>query len=358
MNFSSSTRAIEIVNDVYVTVPDSVQLMTPYVLQEQKDWFEDEIKFLRTFVKPGMKILDIGANYGLYTLTMAKLVGDQGKIWSFEPTSATVACLRQSILHNGYNNIELVHAGLSDHIGKAKFYTNPNAELNSLSKDPILYDMGEQIQLLTLDQCMKIFKWKDIDFIKLDAEGEENNILKKGKALLSATSPLIMFGLTHGDKVNISLINRFKSLGYKSYRLVPSLNIIIPFEHDKEFDGFLLNLFCCKNDTAAILESAEILVSSYEEIDPSFDEDIASEYFSRYGFSKYFPSNAFKKSGASDGYMGIVMAYILAHSDKTYPAAKIGYLMTALNRIREMLDSGERRIERLATFARIAFDAG
>jgi protein O-GlcNAc transferase len=78
MKINNTTETIKIVNDVHVTIPSSLQLMTPYVLHEQGDWFEDEIKFLRTFIKPGMGIIDIGANYGLYTLTIAKIVGDNG----------------------------------------------------------------------------------------------------------------------------------------------------------------------------------------------------------------------------------------------------------------------------------------
>ena len=66
--------AVPIVNDVKVVVPDTIQAMTPYVLREQGDWFEDEIRFLRTMIRPGMQILDVGANYGLYALSLARLL--------------------------------------------------------------------------------------------------------------------------------------------------------------------------------------------------------------------------------------------------------------------------------------------
>ena len=47
MKLDNSTKTVEIVNGVHVTVPDSLQFMTTYILREQNDWFEDEIKFLR-----------------------------------------------------------------------------------------------------------------------------------------------------------------------------------------------------------------------------------------------------------------------------------------------------------------------
>ena len=63
-----ATITAELVDGTKVVVPDSLDLITPYVLLEQGDWFEDEIKFLRGVVQPGATVVDIGANYGVYAL--------------------------------------------------------------------------------------------------------------------------------------------------------------------------------------------------------------------------------------------------------------------------------------------------
>ncbi|MBK7673942.1 MAG: hypothetical protein IPJ27_03790 [Candidatus Accumulibacter sp.] len=60
----TATATLTMVDEVRVVVPDSLDLITPYVLLEQQDWFEDEIKFLRHLLQPGQKVIDIGANYG------------------------------------------------------------------------------------------------------------------------------------------------------------------------------------------------------------------------------------------------------------------------------------------------------
>ena len=65
MTNQDSVRAVELVDGTQVIVPDSLELITSYVLQEQGDWFEDEIKFLRAHVQPGNTVIDIGANYGV-----------------------------------------------------------------------------------------------------------------------------------------------------------------------------------------------------------------------------------------------------------------------------------------------------
>lgn len=83
----TSSTTLTLVDGVRIVVPDSLNLITPYVLLEQQDWFEDEIKFLRGMLKPGQKVIDIGANYGVYTLSMAHAVGATGCVWAFEPAS-------------------------------------------------------------------------------------------------------------------------------------------------------------------------------------------------------------------------------------------------------------------------------
>ena len=95
-------------NDVTIVAPRSHRLMTPFVLKEQNDWFEDEIKFLRHYIRDGMKILDIGANYGVYALTMAKLIGPSGRLWAFEPTASTASYLAEGIKANKFKNIKLL----------------------------------------------------------------------------------------------------------------------------------------------------------------------------------------------------------------------------------------------------------
>ncbi len=51
-----------------IRLPDSLNVMTRYVIEERGDWFEDEIRFVRKLLLPGQLVLDVGANYGVYTL--------------------------------------------------------------------------------------------------------------------------------------------------------------------------------------------------------------------------------------------------------------------------------------------------
>ena len=112
----------------------TLNCLTPYILQEYQDWFEQEIAFVRTFLKPGMNVVDIGANYGTYTLTAATSVGPSGKVWAFEPSRLTAAYLTRSIRRNQLDNITVIQAGVSDSDRLAFLSMNTDSELNQVAE--------------------------------------------------------------------------------------------------------------------------------------------------------------------------------------------------------------------------------
>ena len=246
---------------ITVSVPKPLRNLSTFVLKEQGDWFEQEIKFLRQLIQPGMKVMDIGANYGMYALMLAKAVGPSGHVWAFEPASETVRHLNKSVEANQFGNVSIIAKGLSKEETTATFYLSTIAELNSLNLQDSNHPT-ETITLTTLDNCLHQYQWNELDFIKLDAEGEESRILEGGHQLLTQLSPLVMFELKHAKQVNLPLINQFRQLGYDTYYLLPGLNVLAPFDPTEEYDPFLLNLFCCKPDRADQLKKQGFLVDT------------------------------------------------------------------------------------------------
>ncbi len=257
-----STTTLTLVDGVRIIVPDSLNLITTYVLREREDWFEDEIKFLRQFLKPGDRVIDIGANYGVYTLSMAKLVGPAGRVWAFEPASSTAKLLAASIAANDFSQVELTQNALSREKGGAELALNENSELNALVRDNISGSETETADVTTLDTCLAAYGWEDIQFLKLDAEGEEENILRGGLRFFESQSPLVQYKIKAGAQHDMELIRSFAELGYNSYRLVPGLNVLMPFSETGPVDTFLLNLFSCKPDRTARLADEGFLVTA------------------------------------------------------------------------------------------------
>ena len=76
-----------------------------------------------------------------------------------------------------------------------------------------------------------------------------------------------MFEIKAGDQVNLDLVRQFELLGYKAFKLIPGLNILVPWKKNEIADGYLLNLFCCKSDRAKLLYGQGVLI--FDEIDKS-----------------------------------------------------------------------------------------
>lgn len=252
---------------VKVVVPDSLNLLTPYVLLEQQDWFEDEIGFVRRLLRPGQNVVDIGANYGLYALSMARAVGQSGRVWAFEPASATASLLGQSVLANDFDHVTVEPYAVSEAEGTAQLTMHGHAECNALVRDAAPAQATETVRLVTLDSYAEDHDWPQIDFIKIDAEGEEVNILRGGEGFFSRNSPLVQYEIKAGPDLNLDLVQACADMGYESYRLVPGLDVLVPFQADQEVDPYLLNVFACKPDRAAELEANGRLIREWLERD-------------------------------------------------------------------------------------------
>jgi len=257
-----STITLSLVDGVRIVVPDSLDLLTPYVLLEQQDWFEDEIKFIRRLLKPGQNAIDIGANHGVYTLTMAQAVGPTGRVWAFEPASATAQLLAESIVVNGFAQVVLERSALSNASGTAQLSLNDNSEFNALVQGTPSTNASETVRRVTLDECLRNHHWQKIDFIKIDAEGEEANILKGGSRFFAERSPLVQYEIKSGADLHLELVEDFAARGFTSYRLIPGLDLLVPFDATSTPDGYLLNLFCCKQDRGEQLADRGLLLDS------------------------------------------------------------------------------------------------
>src|SRR5262249_44145827 len=153
--------------------PPSLSAITTYVLLEQEEWFEKEINFLRHFLKPGMTAIDIGANLGVYSLPMARLVAPGGRVFAYEPGGEARTLLEGSRKANGLGNLEVVGQALSDGARDGHLAFAASTELRALGSA----GTGERVRITSLDLESAVRPWSSVDFVKVDAEGEEERIL-------------------------------------------------------------------------------------------------------------------------------------------------------------------------------------
>ena len=268
------------------SVPNDISLITPYVLLEQEDWFELEAPFVRSLLKEGMNVLDIGTNYGLYGLCAAKQVGPGGKVYCFEPSIVCTRHLNKTIAANKLANVEIIQKGLSNFVGTTSFRVEDNTELNQFVDSPAGDANVEIIEVTTLDVSDEELGWPEIDFVKMDAEGQEKNILEAGERFFLKHSPLVMYELKHGTDINTDLIEAFEAIGYRNYRLVPGARVLIPFNKNERIDGFQLNLFACNASRSRQLKEMGLLIESFDSAqDKPAGEDYWREYFDAFPYA-------------------------------------------------------------------------
>ncbi len=366
------TITLDIVDGIKVVVPDSLDLLTPFVLREQRDWFEDEIRFLRGLLKPGQKAIDIGANYGLYTLSIARVVGRSGRVWAFEPASATAGMLRQSVAANGFDHVTVEQCAMSEKEGSAQLTMHDHSECNALVRGALMSQPTEFVSLVTLDSYARAHDWSGIDFIKIDAEGEEVNILRGGEEFLTRNSPLVQYEIRAGRDLNLDLVRGCADLGYESYRLVPGMNVLIPFRADSEVDRYLLNVFACKPERAARMASEGRLISepsmpdaldaishgspgsATDDADAGWPVTLTALPYGQMLAAQWQQRVADTDAGAM---AQALASYLNSRNDSLPVAERFDALNRSYHRFRSLVDASPTQA-RLSSLARIAQDYG
>lgn len=198
--------------------------------------FEPEVKdiFLK-YVKKGSTVLDIGANIGAHTLFLSKIVDDTGKVISFEPIKKIYEQLRKSIAINDFKNITLNNFALEDKEFETKInIVGENMGGSSIYKDKSIdfdFIAEENIRVKILDNL----DLPKINFIKMDVEGYEWNVIKGAKKLLERDRPNIIFEynpLTYDKELegdSIKILEYLKSLNYKLFDINDINNEITDF---------------------------------------------------------------------------------------------------------------------------------
>ena len=337
---------------VRLAVPASLQSITTYVLLEQERWFEKEMAFLRGWLQPGMTVIDIGANLGVYSLPMARLVGATGQVFAYEPGSKTRALLEHSRGLNAAANLHISPLALSDseRIGRLAF--GGSSELNALGES----GAGEPVRIANLDREEATRGWPSPDFIKIDAEGEEERILAGGRNFFARHSPLVMFEIKAGDQINEKLRALFPAIGYRLYRQPGDAPILVPDDPQQPLDGFELNLFAAKADRANALSQQGFLVEAIPAWAPGADDCEKSDAFWR---GQKF-AQQFSGSGGTDAdldYRNGLAAYAAWRATDRPVATRCAALAFALRSVREACTRSPTA-GRLSTLARVACEAG
>jgi FkbM family methyltransferase len=285
LSIPTGSLVLRVRGEARLAVPDLLRGTTTYVLLEQEDWFEEEIRFVRRCLRPRMRAVDAGAAYGVYTIAMAKAVGAEGRVWAFEATARTAEFLEFNLQLNELANTKVLPVALSDHCGRVTFSVSPDTETNAVGKTAAPGGQTLEVEAITLDEAAARHAWGEVDFLKLDVEGHELEVIAGGRRFLRERSPIVMVEICDGDgRADLRALSELSTLGYEPYRLLPGPLLLTSFDGDPRPSQ--LNLFACKKDRAARLAQQGLLApdSAVEPISPpanAWDDYLARAPYAR-----------------------------------------------------------------------------
>lgn len=130
-------------------------------------------------VKPGMRILDIGANIGYYAIMERRMVGPTGRVVAIEPSPSNVELLKRNLALNGINDIEVISGAVSDTSGTRSFSLSKMSNLNTFhpTADVRVAMSGEVIDVTTMTVPEIAARTMAPDLIRMDVEGHEVEVI-------------------------------------------------------------------------------------------------------------------------------------------------------------------------------------
>jgi FkbM family methyltransferase len=201
-------------------------------------WESHLYGYFKFFIKPGFSCIDVGANSGIHTLTMAALAGDSGSVLAFEPSPEYISRLRDNIALNGNlaPRIECRQMGLSDAPGELKLFESGamsgNAYLAESMDETLWNRFGAEVfttcRVAVLDD--EIGK-RRVDLIKIDVEGMEAKVLAGALKTVAREKPILVYETLVGDfgKERVGKMNRLVvDQGYYRFFIHPQLQKLIP----------------------------------------------------------------------------------------------------------------------------------
>ncbi len=180
--------------------------------------FEPDVRAaIRRVTRPGMTVLDIGANVGAHTLLFSSLVGPSGRVVAFEPTDFAFAKLRKNVALNPGLGVETVRMALADH-------TTPQQEVDfraSWQTDGQKGNGPSTVDMIRLDEWAAQHDLSTVDVIKLDVDGYEYPVIAGGRQTIARTQPTFIIEATglHFSDTAANPFEILRSLGYELWDL-------------------------------------------------------------------------------------------------------------------------------------------
>lgn len=157
-------------------LPDSMR--GTFVLQHHEPGVR---RLLAAELRPGMRVVDVGANIGYHALYAARLVGPEGRVWAVEPAEENLEYLRANVRDNGFTQIEVLPVAAGARRESRRLQLRADAGHHGFHAHPVEATVSEvEVDVVPLDEVIP----EPVDLVKIDVEAGEVEALAGMEKLL------------------------------------------------------------------------------------------------------------------------------------------------------------------------------
>lgn len=200
---------------------------------------ENELLLCKKYIREDSIILDIGANIGLHSLYFSELA-HSGVVVSFEPSLLTFELLVRNL--NGRSNVSPINVAISDVGGLLDFFQASDNAYSSLvdTKRKSIVNVSK-VPCMKIDDVVDALKLHSVDFVKIDVEGLERNVLVGMEQVIATHNPVIFCEIYQGTASNLSPDETVKFLLDRQYNayVMHDGKLIEYKKHEDEFYNYL-----------------------------------------------------------------------------------------------------------------------
>lgn len=190
------------------------------------DFEPAERRFVERYLQPGMTMLDIGAHHGFYSLLASQKIGASGRVVAFEPSPRERQQLLRHLQLNGCSNVTVEAMALGASEGEVELFVVQGKETGCNSLRPPEVSLRTEkltVALIRLDRYLEQHRITCVDFVKMDVEGGEREVLRGAAAMLQKlTRPVILCEVQE---------ERTRSWGYAAGEIIAQLR-------DRQYNWF------------------------------------------------------------------------------------------------------------------------
>jgi FkbM family methyltransferase len=191
-----------------------------------RDALEPEFENLEKFLVPGGVFLDVGANIGIYTVKAAKFLGASGgTVVAYEPLAEMLAQLTQNVAANALDNVRVRGFCLGATRCTAEFWVNFQRPVSAglVKSDPASAKISTVVW--PLDEVFPLERLDRLDYVKLDVEGAEAQVLAGAVEVFKKYRPIVQLEVSHANaSLNLPQYSEWQAPGGPNKICLPDEN--------------------------------------------------------------------------------------------------------------------------------------